>query len=173
MAGDFVVSYPKMVQTLTLVDAHITGLPIHESYGVFKVQIRTAIKESDERAKEVWKQSNIFAPIMKLPKVVPEFLAMLADFEPYFWKNKNVEILPDPLPSERLGEIDCPTLVVVGEQDVPHFQMVAETLHREIKNTQYVKMEGLGHMANMENPAAFNRLLEAFLKGYLKSALGF
>jgi len=163
MAGDFVVTYPEYVKTLTLSDAHITGLPIHESYGAFKVQIRTAIQESDEQAKHVWKTSDIFAPIMNLPEVAPEFLAMLEDFEPYFWKNPNVEIPLSPLPAERLQEIKCPTLVVVGEHDVPHFQMVARILHEKIANSTYQQLKDAGHMANMENPLAFNEALDHFL----------
>ncbi len=164
MAGDFIVTYPEMVKTLTLVDAHISGLPIHESYGAFKVQIRTAIQESDEQAKAVWKHSAIFAPIMKLPEVAPEFLAMLADFEPYFWKNPTLEIPPSPLPSERLQEIECPTLILVGEYDVPHFKRVAKILDEKIKNTKYRMMKGVGHMANMETPELFNHTLNDFLK---------
>jgi len=164
MAGDFVVTYPEIVKTLTLVDAHITGLPIHESYGDFKVQIRTAINESDEQAKHVWKTSDIFTPIMKSPGVALEFLTMLEDFEPYFWKNPNIEILPTPLPAERLHEIECPTLVLVGEYDVPHFQMVAKTLDEKIKHSKYIMMKDVGHMANMENPDAFNQTLNDFLK---------
>ncbi len=163
MAGDYIVSYPERVKSLTLVDAHISGLPIHDTYGAFKVVIRDAIKISDDAAKEEWKTSDIFAPIMNIPETRDEFLNMLADFEPYFWKNKNTEIIPSPLPSERLQEIKCPTLIIVGEHDVAHFQKVAKTLHASIPHSQYVQMKDVGHMANMEAPDQFNEIISDFL----------
>lgn len=164
MAGDLVVTYPGRVKSLTLVDAHITGLPIHETYGAFKKIIRAAVKVSDEEAKNEWKNSAIFAPIMKIEKTRDEFLAMLDDFEPYFWKTPTTEKTPQPLPADRLHEITCPTLIIVGEHDVTHFQEVANVLKQKIPNSKYVKMNGVGHMANMENPSKFNSILQSFLQ---------
>ena len=70
----------------------------------------------------------------------------------------------DPSPNIRLHEIDCPTLVVVGEYDIPTFQGVADRINNEVSNSCKAVIPRVGHMSNMENPEAFNREILSFLE---------
>jgi pimeloyl-ACP methyl ester carboxylesterase len=63
----------------------------------------------------------------------------------------------------RLGEIRAPTLVLVGDQDVPDFQKRSELVAARIPNARRVVMPGVAHMINMERPDEFNRLVLEFL----------
>ena len=64
---------------------------------------------------------------------------------------------------DNLPHIDIPTLLLVGSEDknAPP-KMMAKTA-TYIPNSQFVEMEGLGHIAHIENPAVFNSVLEMFL----------
>jgi pimeloyl-ACP methyl ester carboxylesterase len=63
----------------------------------------------------------------------------------------------------RLSEISVPTLLVVGERDLPDFHAVAETLTQAIGGARRVVLSNVGHMANMEAPQQFNEVVLEFL----------
>ena len=62
-----------------------------------------------------------------------------------------------------LREIRVPTLVVVGEEDTITPPPEAEALQRGIAGSRLAVIPRAGHLANMENPAEFNRQVGAFL----------
>jgi pimeloyl-ACP methyl ester carboxylesterase len=62
-----------------------------------------------------------------------------------------------------LREIAVPALVLCGEEDAITPVAEAETLRDGIRGSQLVVLPAAGHLSNMENPAAFNQALEAFL----------
>ena len=70
----------------------------------------------------------------------------------------------EPPGGRRLAEVSVPTLVVVGEHDLPDFQRIADTLAAGIPQAKKVTIADAGHMSNMEQPRAFNALLLEFLQ---------
>ena len=64
----------------------------------------------------------------------------------------------------RLGEIDAPTLVLVGEEDVPDIQAIADKLAREIPGARFEKIANTAHVPSMERPDEFDRLVLGFLE---------
>jgi pimeloyl-ACP methyl ester carboxylesterase len=64
---------------------------------------------------------------------------------------------------DRLGEIDCPTLIVWGTEDKLIPVRDADDFERLIPNARKVVWSETGHVAMLERPEAFNRLLAAFL----------
>ena len=67
--------------------------------------------------------------------------------------------------TDLLQEIDVPTLIIVGSEDALTPPKDSETMHRAIRGSRLVVIEGAGHVSNLERPAEFNRALEDFLKG--------
>jgi 3-oxoadipate enol-lactonase len=63
-----------------------------------------------------------------------------------------------------LPSIRVPTLIVVGEDDTITTVADAEGMHAAIKGSSVVRIPGGGHMSNMEDPAAFNSAVRAFLR---------
>ena len=63
---------------------------------------------------------------------------------------------------DRLGEINCPTLIISGSEDglVPPTEQ--QLLHEKIKNSIYVTINGSGHASMYENPSAFAALVLGF-----------
>lgn len=63
----------------------------------------------------------------------------------------------------RLKNIKCPTLVVVGEQDRSRPLSEAEPMARLIPGARLEIIPAAGHIANLEQPKTFTRLLDTFL----------
>jgi pimeloyl-ACP methyl ester carboxylesterase len=64
---------------------------------------------------------------------------------------------------DRLGEIECPVLVVWGEQDRLVPVRDAYTFGELIPNSRVVVWPDTGHVAMLERPVAFNALVDEFL----------
>jgi 3-oxoadipate enol-lactonase len=67
--------------------------------------------------------------------------------------------------SERAHEIRVPTLVLCGAQDHVTPPALSHALQQLIPGARYEQIEGAGHLGNLEQPAAFNTLLGAFIRG--------
>ena len=68
-----------------------------------------------------------------------------------------------PDSTETLATIDVPTLILVGEEDVPTPVKEARALHERIAGSRLEIISQAGHLANLERPAAFNHVLTEFL----------
>jgi pimeloyl-ACP methyl ester carboxylesterase len=64
---------------------------------------------------------------------------------------------------ERLGEIEAPTLVLVGELDVPDMHAIATQLRREIPGARGATIPAAAHAPTMERPDEFAELVLPFL----------
>jgi len=63
---------------------------------------------------------------------------------------------------DRLGEVGCPTLVLVGEQDPNTPPSVADLLKNNIKGAKMVVIPNASHMVTLEAPDAINAELLLF-----------
>lgn len=57
-----------------------------------------------------------------------------------------------------------PTLILVGEHDLPVIRRHAEDWHARRPQTELHVIPATGHCANMDNPQAFNAVLRQFLQ---------
>jgi pimeloyl-ACP methyl ester carboxylesterase len=65
----------------------------------------------------------------------------------------------------RLAEITSPTLVVLGDRDLPHIKEIATLLARGVAGARLVTIPVAGHIVNLDAPGAFNTSVSAFLTG--------
>jgi hypothetical protein len=63
----------------------------------------------------------------------------------------------------RLAEVKAPTLVILGEQDLPHIKEIAGLLVKGIAGARLATIPRAGHMVNLDSRDAFNRAVESFL----------
>ncbi len=63
----------------------------------------------------------------------------------------------------RLGEIRCPVLVIVGEQDPTTPVAMARDIHASIRGSELVVIPDAAHISNIEQPAVFTSTLTRFL----------
>ena len=62
-----------------------------------------------------------------------------------------------------LSNIDFPTLLIVGDQDVFTPVTTAEYMQVRINGSELAIIKNAGHMSNMEQPEQFNQLLKNYL----------
>lgn len=63
----------------------------------------------------------------------------------------------------RLHEIACPILVMVGKEDAGTPPAMAREIHEHAPGSRLVILDGAAHLSNIEQAAAFNDALLAFL----------
>jgi 3-oxoadipate enol-lactonase len=64
---------------------------------------------------------------------------------------------------ERVAAIDVPTLILVGEEDGITPPALSEDLAELIPDSRLVRIACAGHLANAEQPHAFNAAIESFV----------
>jgi pimeloyl-ACP methyl ester carboxylesterase len=69
----------------------------------------------------------------------------------------------DPPVGDRLGEIRCPTLVLVGEHDVADMRGIAAHVAGSIDGARLVTVADAAHLPSLERPDEVNALLLDFL----------
>lgn len=65
---------------------------------------------------------------------------------------------------ERLNEIRVPTLILVGDQDIPDVHAHAGVIENGIPHSRRVVVEDAGHLMYLEKPEQFSRLVINFLQ---------
>jgi 3-oxoadipate enol-lactonase len=116
-----------------------------------------------QAAKTFWLQHPFFAPACEQPAMAARLAQMVTDYSGWHLLNTDPGQVLNPPAIQRLGTIPAPTLVIVGEQDVVDFHRIADILEHGIPGATKVVMPGVGHMANMEDPARFNAMMLGFL----------
>jgi len=78
------------------------------------------------------------------------------------------ESTPPPGPEDpldvRLDEVTAPTLVIVGDEDVPDFREIAERLEAGLPDVRKVVLEDTAHTIPLEHPDEFRDLTLDFLR---------
>ncbi|MEO8610884.1 MAG: alpha/beta hydrolase [Chloroflexota bacterium] len=69
----------------------------------------------------------------------------------------------DPPAAKRLGEIQVPTLLIVGQYDTPYLIAAGDFMTANIAGAQKIVMP-TAHIPSMERPDEFNQQLRAFLE---------
>lgn len=73
-------------------------------------------------------------------------------------------VWPEPSAETRLAGLDVPTLLVIGDADLPELGKLAERLAHELPDAGLATIEGAGHLPSLERPDELNRLLLEFLQ---------
>jgi pimeloyl-ACP methyl ester carboxylesterase len=174
IGAELAIQFPARVERLVLVSA--AGLTIeHQRNERVLAMLRTFDKRLAAYSGWVGSRSDLFA---RRPRPRQLLFGIVA---------RHPELLPAPLVAEqvrgsgkpgfvpaldaltnypirdRLGEIACPTLIVWGAEDKLVPVRDADDFERLIPNARKVVWEETGHVAMLERPEAFNRLLAAFL----------
>jgi pimeloyl-ACP methyl ester carboxylesterase len=164
IALDFALAWPETVSSLVTVDAVLGGYHWNEAGDLIRSVHRTALKHGIEAAKDLWLGSELFAPAMERDKVASRIRSMVKDYSGWHWLNRAPIRGNEPVAIDRLHQILCPTLVVVGQRDTADFHTIAEILRKEIPEARKTILPRAGHMANMEESEKFNEVLMEFLE---------
>jgi 3-oxoadipate enol-lactonase len=163
VAIDFALTYPEATATLIAVDPVLRGFQ-WKGFGKSLSEIHSAGRTSGvEAARQRWLDDALFAASLENLRVAPRLKQIVGDYSGWAWINDEPLRPLDPPSIQQIHRINIPTLVIVGERDVPDFLAIADTLHQRIPNASKVVMAGVGHMSNMEDPELFNKIVFGFL----------
>lgn len=68
------------------------------------------------------------------------------------------------------GRLTMPVLVVNGEFDTRHRRLAGEQLCRLLPRVERAIVAGAGHLANLDNPRAYNAIIRSFLQRQSRAA---
>ena len=167
IALDFAVAYPKRVSSLALAGPGLAGYePPNSAEADLRSWnlIKVARDEGPDAVTEAWLKDPFMAPAMERTRLAPRIRRLSRENAHCWLNNPILQRSPKPLAAERLGEIKVPTLLVLGDRDVPQAKATIETLEKGIAGSEKVVIKGAGHMVSMEQPDEFNQALLKFLE---------
>jgi 3-oxoadipate enol-lactonase len=98
------------------------------------------------------------------PQVRSEVVETMARIDPAAYRiGAEAVWLADQV--DRAGDIRVPTLVLCGSEDKVTPPALSKQLARVIPGARYEPVEGAGHISNLEQPDAFDTLVNAFIRG--------
>jgi 3-oxoadipate enol-lactonase len=155
---------PARVAGLVLLDAVLDGVPWDpESAGALDELARRVQAGGAPAGRAAWLAHPLFAAARQRPELAGHLAAMVAGYPGQHWLGRDPHRPVQPPSIEALKDMATPTLVAVGDRDVPGFREMSALLARRIPGAEYRVVAGAGHMVNMEQPAAVNDLLTRFL----------
>jgi pimeloyl-ACP methyl ester carboxylesterase len=165
-ALDYAVTTPRGYRSLTVMDTWISGWPWSKAFVEMYTPVLTAGRRKDvAAAKAAWLALPVFAPVRERPALAARVDQMVRDYSGWHFVNADPAVPVAPATITRLGSIDMPVLVVVGERDLPDFVRMSEQVAREAKRSRRVTVPATGHFASMESPREVNAALVEFLAG--------
>lgn len=167
LAIDFALEHPQRISKLVLVGSSVGGFNFKPEHAHLFAEASAARKARDfDALNQAMQYLFLDGPERRrgyvaepLRKVFLEMnaIAVRADFE------KAPPLKPEPPAIRRLHEITAPTLVVVGDKDVPTVVEAADLLTDSIPNARKAIIHDAAHLPNLEHPEQFNRLVLEFL----------
>jgi len=153
---------PDRVRGLVLLDTVLDGVPWDPESARALDEVARQVQAGGVRAgREAWLAHPLFAAARERPDLSAALAVMVAGYPGQHWLGQDPHRHSRP-PIEVLEELAVPTLVVVGERDVPGFREMSAVLARRIPGAAYRVVAGAGHMVSMEQPEAVGELLIQF-----------
>jgi len=117
---------------------------------------------------DAWRQDALFGPANGTPSVGTKLRKMIIGHAILGQQSFFGSSFPslDPPAYGSLNQITAPLLVVVGQDDLAEFHLMAQLIRDESTNAvirRLVEVPEAGHMSNMENPSFVSGLLLSFL----------
>jgi 3-oxoadipate enol-lactonase len=170
VALEVALAAPERVEALVLVGSGLPGHDWSEQMRAIWEEEESAARAGDlDRAVEVSLRAWVDGPRRSPEDVDADVRARVAEMQRRIYElqlgveDDEEELLVEDLP-ERLGEITAPTLVLVGEEDQPDIQAIAERLAREIPGARRSTIANTAHVPSMERPREFDELVLPFLE---------
>ncbi|HEY4375641.1 MAG TPA: alpha/beta fold hydrolase, partial [Acidimicrobiales bacterium] len=166
---ELVLRIPERVERLVLMDTHHGVLS-----GVDPAILNMAITVVRERGMAGLQQvvENMDDPALSTPadrRVRAERPGYteagrqkMLDSSGEMWMAMSTELLERPDRLAEMGSLSMPTLVIMGEQDVPFIE-ASKAMAATIPGAQLVEIPDAGHSPQFENPEAWWKALSTFL----------
>lgn len=168
VALDFALTYPEKVASLVLVAPNVGGDKPSAEVQQFNREEEALLEQGDlAAATELNVRTWVVGPMRTPEQVDPAVRQRVYEMQYHAFTvpipDTTEENSLEPPAITRLAEIRVPTLLIIGDYDLPTKQRQVERLAEEIPQAQLVVIPGAAHMVNMEQPEEFNRVVLDFL----------
>jgi len=170
---DFAIAHPDRVSALVLASPGAGGYRFTSAaYRENSERMREAFRQGDlpggvEYFQRSWTDGPSRAPA-DVDAEVREKVRSMALATVQNWNSDSVSNDLEPPAIGRLAEIRAPTLVVVGDLDMPGILEIAHAIETEVPGAELVVLPGAAHMVNLEQPERFNEVVSEFLARTLR-----
>jgi 3-oxoadipate enol-lactonase len=163
VALEFALAEPTRVRGLVLLDAVLGGIAWDQNSEAAMAEVASQVEAGGVPAgRTAWLAHPLFDAARKRPDLAAELAEMVADYPGQHWLGQDSHQLVQPPSHDVLEEVAVPTLVLVGELDVPCFREMSAVLAGRIPLAQSAVVAGAGHMISMEAPAVVSDLIVKF-----------
>jgi len=161
---NFTLDHPDMVEQLVLVGAVVGGMPYSRHFLERGDALGKPLEKGDIKGAiaSATKDKYLTAPESDAAR---KRMADILIASPQDLTHPELELPVKPaLP--RLGQIHIPTLLLVGDADIPDVHAHAGAIEAVIPNARRVVISGVGHLMYLEKPDEFSRMVIAFLESH-------
>jgi 3-oxoadipate enol-lactonase len=157
----FALAHPAVFQSLVLCDT--TSRYPAAAAPVWEERIKTVSARGMEPMVASTLERWFTAPFRKRrPEVTERVAAMIRTTLPAGYIGC-CQAIPKIDVTHRLGEVRCPALVIVGEEDPGTPVEMAREIHAALPSAELAILRSASHLSNVEQPEEFNRVLVGFL----------
>lgn len=170
-AIDIALTAPGRILGLVLVGAGSPGLEVEEYEPPQFPDLVRAYKDGDlDRAAQLEAEIWVVGFGRTLAEVDPTVFDRVVEMDRVALANETrrdeLTVLLDPPRASRMGELSVPTLVIVGENDLPDIRVSADHLAANLSHHDVVVIPGSAHLPNLERPEVFDPALAGFLASF-------
>jgi 3-oxoadipate enol-lactonase len=170
VALEIAVTRPDLVGALVLVAAGLPGHLGSETVRAYGEAEDAAVARGDlAAATELNLRMWVDGPRRSAADVDPsvratagEMVRRALELQAHAWEDLADVPLVDDL-ADRLGDVQAPTLVIVGDEDVDDIRALAQKLVDEIPRARLATIRNAAHLPSLEQPAVFDDLVLGFL----------
>jgi 3-oxoadipate enol-lactonase len=157
----YALKYPRAFKSLVLCDTSSRVPP--DAKPVWEERIKIATEQGMEPLVEPTLKRWFTEPFLaKRSSVVDRVAGMIRSTPPSGYAGC-CHAIPQVNLTDKLGAIQCPVQVIVGDKDIGTPVAMSEAIHRAIPSSELVIIPDASHLSNVEQPAAFNSALLKFL----------
>jgi len=170
VALNFIIDHPDRVSHLVLIGAMSPRMPSSDRSGF---QRRRELIERGATAEEIVKETFEFTKKAFSPYSLEHKPQAVEALRQEHLRNNPAHYLEmlranenRPKIGDRLGEIRCPTLIVVGEHDVRTPVALSEDLNKVIPNSLMKIIPNCGHFYSYEQPELVSHTMLGYLGAF-------
>jgi len=168
VAIEMAIAHPKMVDRLVLIAPGIPGYEYRDKETLAKDAILESLiaggrpEEVADMLVDIWlvglkrqrERVDSAARALVRQMILDNYASVI---------DKYPETPPEFDMMSRLAEIRVPTLVMIGDNDLPDMQAISRLVADRINGAKRLLIPNAAHLPNLENPILFNRSVINFL----------